>query len=467
MLPDGSVVVALVSGGADSTALLRLLASGELGSGLRLSVLHVDHLLRGQAAADDAAFVASLAASLGVPCTVVRFDVAAWAAAEGLNVEDAGRRVRYRFAADELAARSAAAGVSPLRGRIAVAHTLDDQMETFLMRLTTGAGPAGLRAIPPVRGRIVRPLIGVRRALIADHLRGLGQPWREDATNADTAHLRAWVRHELKPLIERANPRFDAALERTLRVLSEEDSLLGEMADAFARDFTERNGDGVAFERALMATLSAPMARRVVRSALFAAFPEASRLEFDHIEALVEALPQDSFARDLPFGLHAETEYGKLIVSRRGEQAPPLAPCLLEVPGSCELAGAGSVTARLVGPDAVTADASCAYLDAGVAPGPFTVDGVREGDRMRPLGMCGTKKLADLLGDAKVPKRRRASTPVVRYRDRVVWLGGVRMSEECKVTPGTTDVIELCWRTEDDVAGQVASDRKAVGPDAS
>ncbi|HSQ22094.1 MAG TPA: ATP-binding protein, partial [Coriobacteriia bacterium] len=136
MLPEGSAVLALVSGGADSIALLRLLATGELGDLTgRLAVLHVNHLLRGQDADADEAFVMALCECLDVPCRSVRYDVAAYAEAEGLNLEDAGRRVRYLFADDELDARCAALGVPSERGRIAVAHTADDRLETFLARL--------------------------------------------------------------------------------------------------------------------------------------------------------------------------------------------------------------------------------------------------------------------------------------------------------------------------------------------
>ena len=178
MLGPDAVVLALVSGGADSVALLRLLSAGELGEVADLSVLHVNHLLRGEAADEHAAFVEDLCATVGVACRVVRYDVASYAEAEGLNLEDAGRRVRYRFAEQELDARCAVIGAPSGSGRIATAHTLDDLTETFLMRLVTGSGPAGLRAIPAVRGRIVRPLIGARRGEVTAYLEALEQPWR-------------------------------------------------------------------------------------------------------------------------------------------------------------------------------------------------------------------------------------------------------------------------------------------------
>jgi len=450
MLPDGVVVLAMVSGGADSVAMLRLLAAGDLGDlAGRLSVLHVNHLLRGDASDGDAASVEGLCAERGVPCRVARFDVAAYAEAESLNLEDAGRRIRYRFAEDEIDARCAALGVSPLRGRIAVAHTLDDQTETFLMRLVTGAGPGGLRAIPAVRGRIVRPLLGAERGDILAYLTGLGQPWREDASNADTSRLRSWVRHDLYPLVRQQNPAFSETLVRTVRIIAEEDALLSEMAAAFARDFGSLEAGRLVFERPQMATLTRPMARRTIREALLRAFPEASRLEAAHVEALVDGVAIDGFAHDLPFGLRAEDEYGKLAIFRRDDCAAPVAPCLLEWPGTCTLGALGSIEARIVDTGEISDDPSSAYIDADVLTGPLTVDGPRPGDRMTPLGMGGTKKLSDLLTDVKVPKRLRASTPVVRDSERIVWVAGVRLDEAYKVTDATRRVVALTWTRDD------------------
>ncbi|MCX8007298.1 MAG: tRNA lysidine(34) synthetase TilS [Coriobacteriia bacterium] len=442
MFPDGAPVVVLVSGGGDSVALLRLLASGDLGvTREHLRVLHVDHMLRGPEAEADAAFVLGLCDDLGVACRVVRYDVAAYAERDGLNLEDAGRRVRYRFAEQEADALADEQGAPRSVARIAVAHTLDDHIETFLMRLVAGAGVSGLRGIRPVRGRVVRPLIALRRAEVRDWLVSVGGAWRDDATNADTSRTRAWVRAELVPLIESRFPAFVRTAERTLSILSDEDDLLSEMAGAFARDFARTVPGRVELDRARMATLSQAMARRTLRTAIAEAFPEAGRLEAAHVDALVEGLRREDFARDLPFGLRAEVEYGTLAISRRGHGPEPVEPCLLEVPGRAALGSAGTLTARLEAPGAMPASAYEAMLDADALSMPLVVDAPRPGDRIQPLGMSGTKKLQDVFVDAKVPKRLRPATPVVRSGGEVAWVAGLVVSERFKVSEQTRRVV--------------------------
>ena len=444
MLPDGAPVLALVSGGADSTALLRLLAAGEIGA-RPVAVLHVDHLLRGAASDADADFVEALCAELDVACRVVRYDVTAYAEAEGLNLEDAGRRVRYRFAEEELDFLCARAGAAASAGRIATAHTRDDRVETFLMRVVQGAGMAGMTGVKPVRGRVVRPLIDASRADNLAYLASLGQEWREDESNLDTTRMRARIRHDVLPRLRSMNPSLDASLARSLEVIADDDALLTGMATAFARDFSERSGGVVAFDRALMRTLSRSMARRTIRVALLDAFADASRLESSHVDALVDGLADDAFARDLPFGLRAACEYGRLVVSRGGSELRGLVPSLLDVPGTTDLGPAGSVAAEISAPDTGDAGPDSVVIDADRITGTLTVDSPREGDRFRPLGLDGTKKLSDLLGDEKVPRRLRAATPVVRDGDAIVWVAGVRMGHDYRVTEATSRAIRLTW----------------------
>ena len=462
LLAAETPMLALVSGGSDSVALLRLLASGALSRGDAapvasgrpavpgpLAVLHVNHLLRGDQADADAAFVSDLCASLGVPCTVVRFDVAAYAEETGLNLEDAGRQVRYRFAAEELEALCAARNTRLEDGRVATAHTRDDRIETFLMRAITGAGAGGFASIPYRRESIVRPLLDCDRAALRAYLGELGQTWREDASNADTTRLRALVRHELVPVFERANPSFRDTLSRSIDLLAADDRLLTAMASAFAHDFAEVTpGTRVDFDRQWMSTLDRAMARRTVRSALMEAFPETSRLEAEHVEALVDGLAADNFARDLPGRLRAETEYAKLVVSRAGERSRAVAPSLLRIPGTADLGPAGLMHAELVDSADIAGDADSVTVDDGDLER-FVIDAPRPGDRMRPLGMDGSRKLSDLLVDAKVPRWDRTATPVVRDGERIVWLAGVRMSEEYRVRAETVRAVRLTWQRFD------------------
>jgi len=445
MFEPGSPVLAMVSGGGDSVAMLRLLEQAAFGD-IALRALHVNHLLRDEHSDADERFVVGLCAELGVECRVVRYDVAAFASAEKLNLEDAGRQVRYRFAAEELDGWCGEIGVSPTLGRIAVAHTRDDRVETFFMRAIAGSGTGGLNALAPVRGRIVRPLVDVDRADVRAWLRDNGQQWREDASNCDTTRSRALVRAELMPVAERLNPAVRSAIVRTMELLADDDALLSRMADAFARDFARVDpGVRVEFDRQWMRTLEATMARRTVRSALLEAFPQASRLEASHVEALVAGLDADDFARDLPFGLRAMSEYGTMIILRTDAQVPRVAPSLLSLPGSAELGSAGHVTAEPAAPHDVTGDSHSVVIDTGEVFGELTIDSVREGDRMRPLGMAGSRKLSDMLTDAKVPRRLRGGVPVVRDGDEIVWLAGVQMSERYKVTADTERAFRLTW----------------------
>jgi tRNA(Ile)-lysidine synthase len=187
------------------------------------------------------------------------------------------------------------------------------------------------------------------------------------------------------------------------------------------------------------------MMRRTVRSALLRTFPEASRLDAEHVDAIVDGIDDPRFCRDLPFGLRAESEYTVIRVSSTHERTLSVAPSLLTLPGKVDLGEAGEMLAEETEPHDVAGARDSVVIDAS-SIGSLLVDGVRPGDRMQPLGMSGTRKLSDMLIDAKVPKRERSGTPVVRSGDRIAWLAGVRMSEEFRVGPQTKRAIRLSWR---------------------
>ena len=259
---EASLILA-VSGGADSMALLHAAALAAPASGWRIRVAHLDHALRPESE-DDAAFVAQAAHALDLPVTVRRTDVGALARDEGRSIEDAGREARYRFLEDVAAEDGAS---------IMTAHTADDAAETVLLNLLRGTGPAGVQGIPQRRGRIVRPLIGERRATLRAALDAAGLAYRDDPSNTDPAYLRNRVRHELLPLMETLRHGAVEAIARFSAIAAADDELLDALAAAeLAR---RRDGDEIEWRDPPARALG----RRVLRLAIGQPGPSLERLD--------------------------------------------------------------------------------------------------------------------------------------------------------------------------------------------
>ena len=212
-------VVAAVSGGSDSVALFSLLQQAAAKGDCQLAGLaHLHHHIRGDAADGDALFCRDLAARAGVPAVIGDADVPALARRDGVSLEVAGRDARQRFYAEAQGTLRASC--------VAVAHSQDDQAETVLLRLVRGAGPAGLSGIAPRRGQLVRPLLELSRVELQAYLDGIGQSWREDATNIDCAIPRNRIRHQVLPLLRELNQQADAALARAADIFRADAALL-------------------------------------------------------------------------------------------------------------------------------------------------------------------------------------------------------------------------------------------------
>lgn len=438
----GARVIAAVSGGSDSVALLFLLRDLATRGDITLAGLaHLHHHIRPEAG-EDAAFCRALAARLGIPADVGDVDVPALARAEGCSLEAAGRRARYRFL-DEAADRCGAA-------HVAVAHTRDDQAETVLLRIMRGSGTTGLRAILPARGRVVRPLLDCSRDELRAFLAARGEAWREDVSNQDLGTPRNRVRHELLPYL-RAHfaPGIDAVLARTADVARVEDAFLAGLADdAFARAVRVETGQTV-IDAAAVIDLPEALQRRVARRALETAGGTRS-YGLEEVQAVVEACRGHAGTTwDLP-GLQMERSgLGSVLLIR--ERRPPVVsspdPCRLDVPGQAWLEGDGPGIDAAMAPPGVAVNApthNVAFLDAGEVAWPLFVRSRRPGDALRPCGLGGRKKLQDLFVDRKVPRAERDRVPVVvDALDRVVWVAGHALDEAFRVTARTGAVVVL------------------------
>jgi len=455
LIPAGSRVLAAVSGGPDSVALLRLLLALADACGFTVAgVAHLNHRLRGAESDGDEAFCRALARAHGLAFSCGRRDVAALARATHASLETAARRARYAFL--EQAAARLKAGV------IATGHTRDDQAETFLLRLLRGAGASGLAGIPPKRGPIVRPLLDVRRAEILAYLARLRQPFRTDSSNQDRAIPRNWVRHELIPMLARhVKGDIVDVLAREAALLRDETELLDRLAlDAGA--IVERRGAGptVALDAAALAGLPPALARRVVRRAL--GKTGSGRFHgFDHVEQVIDlarSATKGSRAADLP-GVRVERNGAEVVLSERGPRAPRRREAFwyrLAVPGRIAVPECGCVieararrwsAAELPLAKAVSAGGRRAVVAAKAAAGGLAVRSRRPGDAFRPFGMRGRKKLQDVLTDRKVPRAERDRVPlVVDAADKILWVGGHILAEEARATARTRRVVVLSMR---------------------
>jgi len=435
LLHGGEAVLAAVSGGADSVALLDVLH--ELAPALRLALacVHVHHGLRPEAEA-DALFVRRLAATLHVPFHLDRVIVRREPPWEGLEAE--ARRARYRA----LEARALAVGAT----RVATGHTADDQAETVLMRLLEGAGPRGLAGIAPARGALIRPLLDTRRDEILDHLASRGLRWVEDATNRDVRFLRNRLRHDVLPFLTRTvGPRIVESLCRSARLSRGLVADLDRGAESELRRLATRGPCGIALPVAAVSALPEELAAQVLL--LAAAELGESRPRRATAHRAIRRLLR-------PGGPPRALRLGRLSVEASGEWlrvGPTILAAVLprrfDVPGSVELGELGlRLDARCFPRDADFApprEARRVAFDAERLPATLTVRGRRSGDRFTPFGAPGERRLKSFLIDAGIPRWERARIPLIEAEGDIIWVAGVRRSQAAAVGPHTKRILEV------------------------
>jgi len=443
-------VAVAVSGGPDSVALAWLLDEMAPRADWTLAgLIHVNHGLRGPASDADEAFCRDLAERMGLAIDSTRVDTAARALSLGRSVEVAARELRYE--AFEAAATRLGADI------VATGHTLEDQAETVLMRLLRGAGSRGLSAIRRRRGLYIRPLLDVRRQALRDYLRSRGESYREDASNADVAIPRNRIRHELLPVIERIAPGGLRAIARSAALAEADEAFLEtqviQVTDSVVLSGRESaDGEPVRLRAGALSALPGPVARRLFRD--LAEQVSGRSCTVLHVDAAVRLARADYPVGhlDLP-GLSVDRRGDELMLCRaagldararadRTFEYPLPVPGIVEVPEAgvriaAELDVAGTV------PPASGGDQTAVVRAAALAR-PLVVRSRREGDRFRPLGAPGRRKLQDVLVDRKVPRAVRDRVPlVVDAAGRIVWVAGVAVAHDYRVTASGEGVVVL------------------------
>lgn len=418
LLGPGRDVVVLLSGGRDSICLLDLAV--RLGRPGGVIALHVDYGLR-ESAHDDAELCRRVCSRLGVELTVERPSPPA-----GGNLQAWARAERYERAAALARLRDA---------DIAAGHTRDDQVETVLYRLAASPGRRALLGMLERQRGVVRPLLPIRREETAAYCAERGLEYADDPSNDQLRFARNRARHAVLPGWRMLHPHADENLVATLDVLRDEAAVLDGVVEQALRQA------GSPPRLAALAALEPAVARLALQAlADTAAGGRAPALGARAPELLALGRSGGSATLDLPGGLRAEVAYGELrFLAGPRTSAPTPDPARLAIPGSVVFAGGLLSSETGIFP---VRDGS---LDAAALDPELEIRAWRAGDRMRPLGLGGTKRVQDLLTDAKVPRARRAGLPVVLSGGDIAWIPGVATGEPFRVRETSPAHVRLSW----------------------
>ena len=449
VLNQGDHALIAVSGGQDSTALLLILARLAEKLDIELAVAHFDHMLRSQEETHgDESAVRDLVASLGLPFATGAADVRARARRKRESIEEAARHLRFRFLASQ--SRHLKAGV------VVLGHTLDDRAETVLMHLLRGTGLDGLVGLWPRSswpfGRgpaLARPLLGITRADTLRYCREASVSPRQDPTNLVLDATRNRVRHELLPALRRFNPRLEDALCRLGEAAAGAVDYLDAAADIEWRTLALLGDEGVTFPRRAFGSLAPALRARLLRRAVRQLAGPGAELEAAHIAAVEEALVKGrgsvSLRHNLTVSLGMRTVR---IAAADRRSARPIAETALAVPGRTDLPG-WIARAEIVRPPPLEPRPRTrfeAWLDGDALGSAVVVRSRQRGDRLRPLGLGGEKKVQDLLVDAKVPREERDAVPVVCAPWGIAWVVGLRLDERAALRKRSRRALRLRFR---------------------
>lgn len=445
MFHPGLRIGVAVSGGADSVCLLHVLRELAPRWNLSLSILHINHRLRGAESAADEAFVAQLAADFQLPFYLESVDVGLVSA--GDNLEQAARRVRRRFFLSFVQ--------SGTLDRVALGHTRNDQAETVLFRFLRGSGTSGLAGMRPVTPEgIVRPLLDTTRTEILTWLRGRSFEWREDSSNLDTRFVRNRIRHSLLPQIAQEwNPAIVDTLRQTATwARAEEDYWKPEIERIAAERLILRPGQALVTVDTLRG-LPPAVARRLIRYAMEHVKGDLRGIGFNHIELVLEmAAAEQGHGRFQAPGLDIFRSFEWLRFARPGAetletrnyQFPMTVPGTMRIPGTDIGISLELIENRESSPQSDSVyNGEMGLVDWQRLSGPLELRNWRPGDQYQPIGRAGEEKVKTLFQEARIPLWERRHWPILTDGASIVWTRRFGPAAQFAATPGTGVVLKI------------------------
>lgn len=414
-----------VSGGPDSICLLQILNKLKAEYGLRLFAFHLNHKLRGKESDGDEKFVKQFCQSRKISCRVKRFAVREYAKKKKLSLEQAAREIRYKLLEQER---------KRLRcNKIALGHNANDNIETIIINLTRGTGLTGLCGIPPIRDRIIRPLLETERKAILGYLKSDNITYRVDSSNVDWKIPRNFVRTKVLPQLQKLNPNLIETTTKTVAILSGEENYLKDLTrEIFKRIVLKKSKNGISIDNTMLLSYNLALRRRFLKFLMPA-------LGYDKIEKILEMSENKTVGTiSLTKKLFANREYDRIYFGKPVKR-PVNRNISIPIGKSFAVGDMGIEIQTSLKPanlNLANKDLNTEIFDYDKLTPPFYLRYRQPGDRFTPFG-GSEKKLKEVLIDDKIPARARARLPLFCDREGILWILGSRRAERARIKPET------------------------------
>ncbi|MFH1453325.1 MAG: tRNA lysidine(34) synthetase TilS [Armatimonadota bacterium] len=441
LINPGEKTILAISGGPDSVFLLDFFSKIRKKYNLQLYVLHINHSIRKKESGEEAVFVKNMAKKLNLPFYYYKEDVPEYAKAEKLSLEEAARNTRLRIYNELLKKLKA--------DKVATGHNSDDRAETVLMRIIKGTSPSGLAAMEPCSGKIIRPLIEVKRKDIITYLKKNKIKYVIDKSNKDTKFFRNKIRHKLIPLLEEEyNPNIKESLIKLSSLAGEDEEALQSAVLKKLNKLSSVYKDKIEIDITDINNEHPSIIKRIIKSAIKTYLGHAKDITNYHYEKIYNFLKDQKGEKklNLPDGLTAVKSYNKLTFHKKTEKKHNiLKQFRFTVPGRYNIKGWDiTVSTSLVEKIKAKPDSNTAYFDFDkLNTDTLILRQRKDGDIFIPFGMKGRKKIKDLFIDLKIPLEKRNNIPIITAENNIIWVTGYRISEKYRVDKNTKRILKI------------------------
>jgi len=444
LIKSGDKVLVALSGGPDSVCLLNILYNLKAELNIEIGAAHLNHLLRDKDAFEDEEYVKTLCKSLDIPCFVKRVDINKYSKDKKMSSEMAGRDARYNFFDDIVKDEGYT--------KIATAHNANDQAETILFRLMRGSGIEGLCGIKVRRDKIIRPILCLSRKEVEEYIEINNLKPRIDKTNFEKIYNRNKIRLDMIPYIkENFNEDIIQTLNRMSVLLQKDNEFIENSARSFYEKHCIEQSDYFIIKKEMFDNKEA-VVTRVIRYALTNFSKTHYDFEMKHIYEICNLAKNNSGkAIDLPNKIYAENIYGDIYIKERIninniDVKQEIVVNKNEINGKKIFFNDENIEFSVLKNDSnldLNQNNFIKYFDFDKINDSISLRKRKNGDKIIPLGMKGSKKIKDLFIDMKVPKEERDCIPLLCFDENISWIVGIRVSEEYKITNKTKNILRV------------------------